>query len=208
MESKTVELFGLPGSGKTTIAISVLGRSNIAVIDAHSRILKEGFKRLLVRSPQLVLDVHPSLVAKALFDREIRRFVLGRMRQKLVTREAENNCVLLYQEGLISTVWRSLTQGSNISDTDLRHLLPCTDQVVFLDVEPSLARERIQGKRELGPINQLLADAPLDSMVWQRAVASRDLIVNLLRKELGPKLVSIDNSGQLDSIDLVHLLDP
>lgn len=155
-----IELIGLPGSGKTTVAkelLRMLGADD-------GRRLAEGIRALdcLRVAP---FATFKALASPAMLSRPGRIVCLTRLRQVAVLRSS-NNCI--FEEGPIHRAW--LLQQSFPGARLVRLPVSPVCRVVYLGVTPEEAHNGMLKKSIRGPVNELLIGHSLTSSVWRRAI--------------------------------------
>lgn len=164
--SAIVELAGLPGAGKSTLAESLLARlgrdgipCSIADAGVSARARKE--VRMLRRTGYALseLAVEPDAARRATnvlvrSRQQARRDTAAVLAQwlateRLVSRGRATGGVRLLEEGLVQTVWTALLRSGRLRPEDLWACVPPashTDLVLFLDVHPDLAARRLAAR--------------------------------------------------------------
>jgi hypothetical protein len=176
----TIELVGLPGSGKTTLCRPLMRalEKHGWVCDGSERMqrLGSGQWRLLRGLPDVtgILGMQTASLAASRRSRSL--FWVG-VQQRVVVqvarREGMRFCV--FHEGVINQAWRRHFDGKlELSDALLSRFLRFSDVIVMLDVPAETAKERIANKDRdpinYGRINEVLNLAEVSGEKWARAL--------------------------------------
>lgn len=191
MKALSVELWGYPGSGKTSVAGRLRDEARLPVIRVQS------LRASLARSP--------SRAIRAAADRRfLSALVPGRdaaARRRLASLWLRQACMVagrsspaLLEEGLVHGLWRSLYYDPSAAGKSWwrRFADGLSGTVIVLDVEPATALARIREKPLVRGVNLELAGAPLGGEAWGRARHAYDTLLALLRNARAVDLVEID----------------
>jgi hypothetical protein len=161
--SAALEMIGLPGSGKSTVAQELVRRGLFA--DGSAELVSiNGIRDCLGRSPMTTSRFLISSLGCGPHERNI---ALWRLRQTVALRRAPR---AVFDEGSLHRRWLVRFNVGAVRTAPRR---PPGWPVVHVVVEPHLARERLVGRAartSLGPVASALTEAPVESPVWQRAV--------------------------------------
>jgi hypothetical protein len=194
--SGSIELFGVPGAGKSTLYAHLADRLS-GIDDGWELTPKAGMASLVRRSPsQVAVAFARGLAAgpRTVTSRAGVQLTSSVARQAVAIATARRYCV--FHEGAVNAAWRVQFESDLALPVRwLRAVLPASDLVVVLDVDGATARERIRSKRRQGPINRRLAEAPLDSETWARAFAAYRSIREAIG--LGDGVFVVENAGSV-----------
>lgn len=187
-----VELAGLPGSGKTTVAkrlpetASSIRRA-VAVVSVAPLLSHPGQVRDLLRWGALRPGAEwPTWV----------RLCLRRLAEDRLV--AEPGTTMLVEEGAVHHAWRSLYRHPGLSRRPWERLVETGPPLVVLRVSRALRHERVQGKRRRGPTNRDLAGGQPDEATWGRAERLMDQVVAAAGR--GRRVVEVSGDGDLDGV--------
>lgn len=195
---RSVELFGLPGSGKTTLFESMRRQPAGGVADGFAAIEKLSVLECLRRRPVATIALLFRLlpVAPELAELGARQVVVNSLRQRCVVLHPSS--VTVFQEGITHEVWRQTMNGTELSDRLVSKVLPVTEATVLLDAPLSTISSRLGTKRSPGPISRSLRDQEIDGSRWRQAQAAYERLTRLLERS-GTHLIRFQNSGDLRS---------
>lgn len=197
-----VELWGLPGAGKSTVSRVLKKKYNI---DVPSFGYFESRKLLYLSSLRCVLS-DPRMAATLLASRGRVDF---RRRKTLLAWAAGQRVAfghrgvgpVVFEEGVAHEVWRALLADGSLIQEEWwkRFLRYAGPTVVVLDVDPDVAYRRLCNKTRLGPVNQKLKAAPFDGKLWNDAIScyhvvkeSLDQISEVRKVEIETAEMSLD----------------
>jgi thymidylate kinase len=178
----SVELAGIPGGGKTTLLKEIRRPLREAGIHVHGN---------PERAESPPVGWRPSGFERA--ERLIRRCDQADKLRQLTRRvwwRMENEPNGFHAEAMVHQAWRI----GWLSGRDPRRLvpvMPITDIVIVIGVDPSIAAQRVRGKDSPGPINRALAHSP--PATWAEVVASYERLLKLVAKRT--RLLRIVNDG-------------
>jgi hypothetical protein len=187
-----VELAGLPGSGKTTVAKRLVEstpsiRRAFAVVSLPPVLSHPGQVRALLRWGGLLPGAEwPSWVRLCLRRLAEDRFV------------SEVGTTLLVEEGAVHHTWRSLYRHPGLSRRPWEQLVETGPPLVVLRVSRALRHERVQGKRRRGPTNRDLAAGQPDEATWGRAERLMDQVMAAAKRDR--RVVEIPADGDLEAV--------
>jgi hypothetical protein len=184
----SIELFGVPGSGKTSLFRRLLAD---ATRDQAAPLFDGWAATSKVRALDLVRDA-PWDVATT-----ITRGLLAApgptctpaglevasscVRQRLAVQRSPATC--LFHEGAANAAWRAQFRSERpLPVPYLAAMLPASDAVVAIEIDATTARARIRSKPQRGPLNDRLAEAPPDGCVWELAMACYASVREALRR--------------------------
>lgn len=192
--SRSVELFGVPGAGKSTLYAHLANRLG-GIDDGWELTPKTGVASLVRLSPSQVAVAFARGMAadpRAAASRAGAQLTSSVARQAVAIAAARRCCV--FHEGAVNAAWRVQFESNLALPVRwLRAMLPASDLVVVLDVDAATARERIRSKGRQGPINRRLAEAPLDSATWAGAFAAYRSIREAIGQ--GDGVFVVENAG-------------
>jgi hypothetical protein len=212
----SLELFGLPGSGKTSLVQALLagdlaGDSELAapLVDGWAATPKSNLFRLLRAAPRDAATT----VAHGLFADPLQactgaglRITSSCIRQRIAVRHASTTC--LFHEGAANAAWRAqFRRGAPLSARYLASVLPASDAVVALRVDAVTARARIRTKRRRGPLNDLLAEAPVEGDTWDLAMACYQSVYDALGRSGRLYVIEDQPSVEDAAVRIGRLLD-
>ena len=170
-----IELAGLPGAGKTSIARLTSQRSK----NVDLRVPSSRFSHLV--------GLHPVRFARGLTKwltlrrqwsnkRALARLVRRRFRYDSVGWTRKSSSCLLLEEGLVHSIWRELFRDPSLKLEPWQELLEGYElAVVVIELPSHVAAGRIASKRQRGPINEQLVRADADQ--WVLAVDLYNLVL-------------------------------
>jgi len=158
----TVEFFGLPGAGKSSVAHAVARGLGVPVcVQRNSR------KDLLRR--------HPFAFAEALHSsrKMFGNWVNPKLGFQLYVRGRQQQLVretTVFEEGVVLEIWRHLVHG-RLQNEPWQELLavPFADVLVVVDAPDQLIRTRLQGRATNVDLAVELAESTVESLTWSRA---------------------------------------
>lgn len=155
-----VELAGLPGTGKTTIARS---------LDADDPTIR----RCSVRPSWLVAVRHPCHAARTGHSAGWWRSAAWRAAWLHAIRQRglrdRRDAVLLLEEGVAHQVWRQLFLHPPLEAAPWAQLLTSPHLLLVLETDDLLRFHRLGGKSGKGPVNHRLLAAGIGGADWLRA---------------------------------------
>lgn len=191
MKSLSVELWGYPGSGKTTVSRWLQNEMGVPVIRVGSiaqSIARNRWRAaVLATDRRLLSSMFPGPDAAAR-----RRLASLWLRQACTV--AGRSAPPLLEEGLVHGLWRSLySDPSAAGKTWWRNFLgSLVGKVIVLDVAPAAALARIKQKEVVRGVNLELVSAPLSGAEWERARYAYATLLGLLKDARGVELSVID----------------
>lgn len=190
-----IELFGLPGSGKSTLFRSWRDETGLTVVDGFKQIKQLSLWQCTKRAPKRVLPMllRATLCGLELLKQPARKVVVAAARQMVVL-SANTDRLVVFEEGATHEAWRQLVNGHQLSDRLLHAILPVADTTVILDVPASEAKGRLATKRYPGPISRALISNSIDSPLWERATSALDILARVLRAS-GGRVVLMENDA-------------
>ena len=200
----SIELFGLPGVGKTTVARRLMRAEEFGLRDGlmltEPLSLQQAFRKHPIGTAGFMLGLIP--VLGQVRDLAARRVVISALRQKLV--DIESMGTVLHEEGSAHEAWRQLFAGGNVSDRLIARVLPVSDVVVFLEAPTLDLIERLAEKSSPGPISRTLMSRSTDDELWDRAARAYQTINQIIAAGKGA-VRTIDNSGQVEEASAAAL---
>ncbi len=184
MAITVVELAGLPGSGKTTLAerlVEEMRSSGVPCTVADANISARARKevRMVRRAGYALREVagEPGASRRAAGVLVRSRQEAGRdtaavlaqwlATERLASRSREGSGVRLLEEGLVQTVWTATLRAGRLDPGDLWSCLPSAahpDLVLYLDARPDLAARRLSrrtsrhSRLQQGPATSLVGE--------------------------------------------------
>lgn len=196
---RSIELFGLPGVGKTTLFKSLVDDPTLTFTDGFALMEElsvwECIRRRPIASTGLLLRLAPSW--RELARIPARRAVVTALRQ-LVAQSPRRDTICLFQEGISHEVWRQLIRDDDLSDRLLSRLLPIADLTIFIEAPVETISERLSMKRHPGPINRELIGEHANGPLWGRATASYERVRAGIESK-GGRTVVLQNRGDIES---------
>lgn len=197
---RTVELFGLPGAGKTTLARQAvellalrgpaaiegytpskdLGASVAEVVRSSPRFTVPPLVRSVSRYPQLLLPDNGCL----------REVAVQAARQHALLRMTSAE-IVVFQEGWAQALWRATFTLPRLRVNRAVRIVRPPAPIVVIDVSPETAWARTRGKPDAGPLGHELQFTDLDGEAWARTIQSFEAIRALL-----PSPAVIGNDGE------------
>jgi hypothetical protein len=188
-----IEFAGLPGIGKSTVARVLTGTP-----DRQNAGLRKLGRRDLVEHPMAVAHgfMRWRSVSLGWADkRAVFRILRRRISQDLVTREGASLVVL--EEGITQYIWRTLFLYPDVWAEPWDPFLDVGYPLIALEADSTVLRERILGKGDGGPINQVLGREAAGSSGWTRAATLLERTLH--QAERYRPVVRVDASGDLEA---------
>lgn len=199
--SMTIELWGWPGAGKTTVreALELRGRVQAPTLKSYLRNPIDPFPWYSSTSIRKAVLLRESLGDAHSKSRDAA--VAAALRQ--LDAEKSFGRPLVLEEGVVHEVWRQM-----LADPDLigqrwwRRAIDLVPHRVFiLDVQPAEARARIATKQNVGPINKAMRDSELTDDIWRRGILAYEAIKRFLTTKTRRSVTGIDSwSATTDEI--------
>lgn len=158
VSTQLVELFGQPGAGKTTLVCAAAGDSAVDTIatlrarwNQRSIFTKGWFlARALLDGPTLVCAIQLAMGARLYHGNSLARLILLLTKSRWVRSQPG---MYLLSEGFLQDLW-SIHYSAGSLDPEPRLLAPLIRrlyrdldvQIIFLEVEPRIAFNRIRGR--------------------------------------------------------------
>jgi hypothetical protein len=201
-----IELAGLPGSGKSTVARALTGMP-----DTQNAGLRKLGRRDLVEHPMGVAHGFMrwrSLSLEWADKRAVFRILRRRISQDLVTGQGASLVVL--EEGITQYIWRTLFLHPDVWTEPWDPFLDVGYPLIALEAGSAVLRARILGKGDGGPINQALGRQAAGSSGWTRAATLLERTLH--QAERYRAVVRVDASGDLEATvdrvsEAIRLLD-
>lgn len=172
---RSIELAGLPGSGKSTVAHHLIER--LGLLDGFEAGAPLGRRETFGPAP---LATTRSWLSPRRAERVLHAALA---RQRAVILSAERPC--LFHEGPVHRAWQLEMAGTKVRPRT------AADVVVFLAVERHVAQRRLRERpSKVGAVGTQLRDASVDDPVWDRADAAWRRIVDSVGA------VVLDNTGE------------
>lgn len=168
-----IELAGLPGSGKSTVAPMA---ATLAAASALS-VPHVPLMRLAVRHPVRTAVVTGRLLPAARSRADCRALVRlagrGLSQQVVGIRQGA-----ILEQGIVHSVVGALTQHPSLEGAPWHRLLEDIHYpLVVLDLDASSSRDRIERKAARGPMNERLSGSSPDGNLWGRLSTIYELVV-------------------------------
>ena len=176
----SIELFGLPGVGKTTIARAAIRSGKTGVVDGLRGIKRHSFWKCLLQHPLITSRVMARLlpVVVELRNTAAKRVVISVLRQKIS--DSSSSGTVLHEEGASHEVWRQLMTGEELSDEFISRVLPVSDATVLLEAPVLHLLERLASKPSPGPISRTLMSASPGGPAWETATTEYERIKRII----------------------------
>ena len=171
--ARSIELFGLPGVGKSTLFNALADDPTLAFSDGFA-LLKElslwaCLRRRPVASARLLIRLGPRW--RELSQLPARKAVVAALRQ-LVAQKPRGDEMCLFQEGTSHEVWRQLIRHGDMSDLLISRLLPIADLTILIEAPVETLGDRLARKRHPGPISRDLLREPPTGPLWALATSA------------------------------------
>ena len=173
---KGIELWGYPGSGKTTISNILKSKAVVDVID-----LWDPEQNILAHP---IRAYHTMREIQSLREPSARHAVQERNLERLALRQCVSfsgrTRATLIEEGITHEIWRLLFSDPSMVDLLWwrRFLSYAGPIVVVLETSPETACRRIQTKSNPGPLNRELMRHSVESPRWKQAVRAYDEVLH------------------------------
>jgi ubiquinone/menaquinone biosynthesis C-methylase UbiE len=193
---RSVELFGLPGAGKTTLNKALHRVTGDTVVDGYEAIEELSLLQCFLKRPVFTIRLFVRLlpVARELRHLAAKKVVLSALRQHSVRNLPTSPVV--FEEGTSHEVWRQLVTGQSLSDDFISIVLPVADTTVLMEAPRDTLADRLRSKPSPGPISRMLANEPIDSITWDLA-ESAYLRIKASLKSVGAETVVLQNTGDV-----------
>lgn len=177
----TVELFGLPGAGKTSILEQLAGR----VVDGWDATSKIAARRFAVHHPLRASRALSATMRSQSPTFATAKLALFRERQAVAVSHCANEDIVVFHEGILTATRRIQTRESPpLSAQVLENLLPASDIVVIVDTPEDVALERFLSRLEKTGVNDPiipLLDRPEDAMKrWEVIRRATEMVIAAL----------------------------
>jgi hypothetical protein len=170
---RSVELFGLPGVGKSTLFKALADDPTLTFSDGFALLEDLSLWACLRRRPfasaRLLIRLGPRW--RDLSQLPARKAVVVALRQQVAQRPRGRE-LCLFQEGTSHEVWRQLIRHGDLSDPLISRLLPIADLTILIEAPVEIIRERLARKRHPGPINRDLLSEPPTGPLWALATSA------------------------------------
>jgi shikimate kinase len=197
LNHESIELFGLPGVGKSTLSRAIVKSAKGAITDGFKMMEPWSLWACFSASPiasmvflARLIPVLPELRSPA-----AKRIVVAAVRQKIV--DSRIRGTILYEEGVTHEIWRQLMSGETLTDALISRVLPVADHIIFLEAQPAHLVERLGSKASPGPVSRLLLQEPIEGEAWDQAIAHYDRIKRIVHSSRG-RSTSVPNQGGVD----------
>lgn len=156
-----IELAGLPGSGKSTIARRLIGTS----ASLRSTVVKPRVAAFLDQPMLLGSGLLPGSSWPAWLSLCARRAAQDEIP------DPGRTTILMLEEGIVHHTWRSRFMDPGLDRRPWAALLDVTAPLVVLVAPPAVRHARVSGKARGGPVNRQLAAGTPGDATWERAEA-------------------------------------
>jgi thymidylate kinase len=180
----TIELFGLPGAGKTSILDELTNRA----VDGWEATPKMSAGRFSMRHPLRFARAARATLATGSLTYSVARLALFRERQLAATRHDTYGTLVVFHEGILTAARRMQTcTRPPLSESVIAALVPATDIVIVVDTPEEIAFQRFLSRLERtgddDPILPLLRRPGEAEARWQNIRHATEIVVAALPRE-------------------------
>jgi len=195
----SIEMFGLPGVGKSTLFRSIEDQPSVRFSDGFSAIGELSFWSCIRARPIAATRLLARLLPhwRELSRLAAKKATVAALRQ-LVAQAQHGAPVCLFQEGVSHEVWRQLVESGGMSDKLLAKLLPVADLTVLVDAPLDVVKSRLAMKKSPGPISRELIREDIGGDLWQRGVSDYERVCTAISTG-GGRTVVLPNHGELEN---------